>query len=142
MCFLFYFLRRDGYLDAVILVITNCLTPEKSSRPREVVITGYLLPALPIFSNTPHLKPLTYPWLHNSHPSSWVWCDLLRKSVLAHIVGLGACIRHQCSHQIPGIPLLFLCTPLFPFQNDFVFYSLYLQFFSREGALGPLAVAW
>lgn len=57
---LFCFLRRDGYPNAIILVITNCLTPEKSSCPREgrdhlkVGISGHLLPALPFFStNSP-----------------------------------------------------------------------------------------
>lgn len=106
---MFCFLRRDGYPNAVILIITNCLTPEKSSCPREgrdPLEGGYLrafapCPAALLYqlptsslSHTPGcITPIHQPGSGVTSSGSLPWPIL---------VGLGACIRHRCSIRSLG----------------------------------------
>ena len=77
----------------------------------------------------------------DSHAPARVRRILLRKSILTHNVGLGACITRWCSSQSSSDPftislyssLASFCVPLW---NVFASWS-----FSRTTALGPLALA-
>ena len=84
----------------------------------------------------PTPKPLTYPWLSDSHPSPRVWCILLRKSILIHKVGLSAYITCWCSIQISSGPFpISLCSSLASFC--FPLWKVLLPAACQDNCPGP-----
>lgn len=109
MCFCLFFFLKKRWLSSCYLGNYKLLTPGKlvaqgrgGTHPK-VVITGHLLPALPFLSHLPILS-LSYPWLHNSHPSPRVWCDLIRNFCLDPYNWVGCLYQTLRLHQIAWDP--------------------------------------
>lgn len=103
--FLLVLFLKKRWLSSCYLGNYKLLTPGKlvtqgrGGTHLKVVITGRLLPALPFLYHLSILS-LSHPWLHNSHPSPRVWCDLIRNFCLDPYNSVGCLYQTLRLHQI------------------------------------------